>query len=131
MSLRRSTSPREDCTPINARHYSCGLTGDFRLPAGFGITTDFTVYTRRGYGLSYLDTSDAIWNLRVSYTPPSLRRLTFMLDGFDLLRQLSNVNYAVDAAGRTVSYTNTLPRYILLSVQYSFSIQPRGGTRGI
>ncbi len=48
-----------------------------------------------------------------------------MADGFDLLHRLSNVNYAVTATGRTVSYTNTIPRYVLVSVQYRFSIQPK------
>lgn len=48
-----------------------------------------------------------------------------MADGFDLLHSLSNVNYAVTASGRTVSYTNALPRYFMLSVQYRLSIQPK------
>lgn len=48
-----------------------------------------------------------------------------MVDGFDLLHRLSNVQYAVTATGRTVTYTNTLPRYILASVQYRFSVQPK------
>lgn len=48
-----------------------------------------------------------------------------MVDGFDMLYKLSNVNYAVTATGRTVAYTNTLPRYFLLSVQYRLNIQPK------
>lgn len=48
-----------------------------------------------------------------------------MLDGFDMLHQLSNVSYAVSATGRTVSYSNALPRYMLLSVQYRLNIQPK------
>lgn len=122
---RHSTSDREDFAPINAHHFSYGLNGDFKLPAGFGISTDFTVYTRRGYGSKELDTNDAIWNLRLSYNPPRARRWVFNLDGFDMLHQLSNVNYAVNATGRVISYTNTLPRYILLTVQYRLNIQPK------
>ncbi len=48
-----------------------------------------------------------------------------MVDGFDLLHKLSNVNYAVTASGRTVSYTNALPRYVLFSLQYRLNIQPK------
>ncbi|MEZ3563433.1 MAG: hypothetical protein K1V72_03790 [Duncaniella sp.] len=81
-------------------------------------------YTRRGYGLSYLDTTDAIWNVRVTYTPRG-GRWVFMADGFDLLHQLSNVNYAVNASGRTISYSNALPRYVLFSVQYRLNIMPK------
>jgi len=121
---RHTTSTREDFAAINANHFKYGLTGNFALPAGFGINTDFTCYTRRGYGLKELDTTDAVWNMRMTYTP-SGKRWVFMLDGFDILHRLSNVNYAVNAAGRTVTYTNALPRYVLLSVQYRLNIQPK------
>lgn len=122
---RHTTSDRTDFTTINACHFSYGVIGQFNLPAGFGISTDFTMYSRRGYGTKELDTTDAIWNMRVTYKNPKLKQWVFMLDGFDLLHQLSNVNYAVNAAGRTVSYTNALPRYILFSVQYRLNIQPK------
>lgn len=121
---RRTTSTREDFNDFNARHFNYGVIGRFVLPGGFGVNTDFTFYTRRGYGVSYLDTTDAIWNVRLTYTPRG-GRWVFMADGFDLLHQLSNVNYAVNASGRTVSYTNALPRYVMFSVQYRLNIQPK------
>lgn len=121
---RLTTSSREGFSDIDATHLQYGMTGVFRLPAGFGVSTDFTFYTRRGYGMRELDTTDAVWNLRATYTP-SGGRWVFTVDGFDLLHQLSNIHYAVSASGRTITYTNTLPRYILASVQYRFSIQPR------
>lgn len=121
---RHTTSSREGFAKIDATHLQYGVTGVFRLPAGFGISTDFTFYTRRGYGMRELDTTDAVWNLRATYTPRGGRWL-FTVDGFDLLHRLSNIHYAVTASGRTITYTNTLPRYILATVQYRFSIQPR------
>lgn len=57
---RHSTSTRDDFRTIDARHFNYGVLGQFRLPAGFGISTDFTLYTRRGYGVRELDTTDAI-----------------------------------------------------------------------
>ena len=122
---RHTTSDRADFTAIDANHFTAGVTGQFRLPAGFGISTDFTLYTRRGYGVKELDTSDAIWNMRLTWSPTGNKRWVFMLDGFDMLHQLSNVSYAVSATGRTVSYSNALPRYMLLSVQYRLNIQPK------
>ncbi|WP_300502982.1 outer membrane beta-barrel protein [uncultured Duncaniella sp.] len=121
---RHTTSTREDFQTIDARHFSYGLLGQFRLPGGFGVNTDFTFYARRGYGVKELDTTDAIWNLRLTYTPRG-GHWVFMVDGFDMLHQLSNVNYAVNASGRTVSYTNALPRYVMFSVQYRLNIQPK------
>lgn len=122
---RHTTSDRVDFSAIDADHYTLGVTGQFRLPAGFGISTDFTLYTRRGYGVKELDTSDAIWNMRLTWSPVRNKRWVFMLDGFDMLHQLSNVSYAVSATGRTVSYSNALPRYMLFSVQYRLNIQPK------
>lgn len=121
---RHTTSTREDFRTIDARHFNYGFIGQFRLPGGFGINTDFTFYSRRGYGVRELDTTDAIWNVRLTYTPKG-GRWVFMADGFDMLHQLSNVNYAVNASGRTVSYSNALPRYLLFSVQYRLNIQPK------
>lgn len=122
---RHTTSMQEGFRTIDANHLSYGVTGQFKFPAGFGASTDFTVYTRRGYGVRELDTTDPIWNLRLTWCPPRASRWVFMLDGFDMLHRLSNVNYAVTATGRTVSYTNALPRYLLLSVQYRLHIQPK------
>lgn len=122
---RHSTSSRPDFQTINANHFSYGIVANFKLPYNIGINTDFNVYTRRGYGVKELDTSDAIWNTRVTWTPMKAKMWTFMIDGFDMLHQLSNVNYAVTASGRTVSYSNALPRYFMLSVQYRFQRQPK------
>lgn len=122
---RHTTSSREDFKTIDADHLNYGFIGQFRLPGGLGINTDFMFYTRRGYGVKELDTTDAIWNVRLTYCPPRANRWVFMIDGFDMLHQLSNVNYAVNAAGRTVSYSNALPRYVLFSVQYRLNIQPK------
>lgn len=122
---RRTTSARPGFDTQHARHVNYGLSGVFKLPAGFGISTDFMCYTRRGYGSSALDTTDPVWNLRLTYAPQRNTHWVFMANGFDILHKLSNVSYAVTATGRTVTYTNSLPRYFMLSVQYRLSIQPK------
>ena len=124
MTDRHTTSARTDFRTIDATHYNYGFNGIFALPAGFGISTDFTFYTRRGYGTKQLDTTDIVWNARVTYTPRG-GRWVIKLDGFDLLHRLSNIHYAINATGRTVTYTNTLPRYVLLTAQYRLNINPK------
>lgn len=101
-----------------------GVSGQFRLPFNFSISTDFNLYTRRGYAYRELNTTDAVWNARLSYSLKGGRWL-FMLDGFDLLHQLNNVTYNINAQGRTETYTNVLPRYCLFHVQYRFMLQPK------
>lgn len=121
---RHTTSSLEGFNLINAQHYSAGLTGVFNIPKGFGISTDFTLYARRGYGVKELDTTDLVWNMRVSYTPPN-SLLSIYLDAFDMLHQLSNVSYAVNDQARIVTYTNALPRYLLLTLQYRLYLAPK------
>ena len=123
-SNQHTTSTRTDFNTINANHFKYGLSGQFRLPGGVGVSSSFTVYGRRGYGVSQLDTTDKIWDMRVSYTLGK-GHWVIMADAFDLLHQLSNVSYAVTATGRSVVYTNTIPRYMMLSVQYRFNHNPK------
>ena len=124
-TVRHTTSSQPGFQTLNATHVNYGVSGIFALPAGFGVSTDFMCYTRRGYGSEQLDTTDPIWNARITFSPVRNKSWVFTLDGFDLLHRLSNVTYAVTATGRTVAYTNALPRYILGTIQYRFSIQPR------
>ena len=124
VNSRHTDSDRADFKAITATHSNLMLQGQFKLPKGFGISTDFTVYMRRGYGSPELDTTDPVWNMRLSYTPPK-SHWVIMLDGFDMLNQLSNVNYSVNAQGRTITYSNVLPRYAMLHVQYRINIQPK------
>ena len=122
---RYTTSTRTDFETIDAMHVNFGVSGVFTLPAGFGISTDLVCYMRRGYGSPNLDTTNPVWNARLTYSPVRNKHWVFNIDGFDLLHQLNYVTYAINAQGRTVVHTNALPRYILASVQYRFNIQPK------
>ncbi|MDE6264779.1 MAG: hypothetical protein K2M11_06495, partial [Paramuribaculum sp.] len=101
-----------------------GINGVFSLPYRFGISTDLTLYTRNGYAQSSINSTKAVWNGRLTYTVKGGKWL-IMLDGFDLLHQLDNVTYNVNDQALTEVYTNVLPRYALLHVQYKFAIQPK------
>ncbi|MCM1484453.1 MAG: hypothetical protein NC043_08960 [Muribaculaceae bacterium] len=120
---RDTRGDRRDFINFSATTAQYGLNGTFALPYNLGIATDLNLYTRRGYDYSELNTTDVVWNARLTYTPKG-GRWTFMLDGFDLLHQLSNVTYNVNAQGRTETWTNSLPRYGLLHIQYRFNKQP-------
>lgn len=124
INSRHTGSDRPGFSPITGTNTNISASGQFSLPKGFGISTDFTVYMRRGYGSPELDKTEPVFNARLSYTPPK-SRWVIMLDGFDLFHQLSNVTYATNAQGRTVVWNNVLPRYLLLHVQYRLNIQPK------
>lgn len=124
VDFRDTRGERHDFVNFKATTAQYGFNGIFALPYNFGIATDLNLYTRRGYAYSVLNTTDVVWNARLTYTPKG-GRWTFMLDGFDLLHQLSNVTYNVNAQGRTETWTNVLPRYGLLHIQYRFNKQPK------
>jgi hypothetical protein len=121
---RRTTSDEPNFSTISAITNNVGVTALFKLPARFQLSTDATMYARRGYGSTELNTTDLVWNARISWTTKDKSWL-FSLDGFDILKQLSAVNYSVNAQGRTVTYLNVLPRYLMFHVQYKFNYIPK------
>lgn len=121
---RNTTSEREDFTPFHATTINYGVLGTFALPGRIGFSTDFTFYTRRGYADPRLNTTDAVWNARLTYTFGKGKWVA-MLDGYDMLHQLSNVTYAITAQARTISFTNTLPRYLMFHLQYRINLRPK------
>lgn len=45
--------------------------------------------------------------------------------GYDILHQMKQVQYAVNAQGRTQEMYNILPRFVMFSVQYTFDFKPK------
>ena len=100
------------------------MVATVKFTKNLSLSTDMTLFTRSGYDTPVMNSSDWVWNARLAYTL-GRGRWTMMLDGFDLLHQLSSVRYAVNAQGRTVTYVNTLPRFFLFHVQYNINILPK------
>ena len=122
--MSRFDGKQENFRDFTACDFKYGINGIFTLPAGFGISTDFTMYSRNGYSDQALNKTNFVWNAQVRYT--TLKgQLTFMVDGFDILHNLSNVFYSVNAQARTETYTNVLPRYVMFHVQLKFHKTPK------
>ncbi len=114
------TGDAEDFSSFNTMEFHYGLQGVLKLPYGIGINTDFMVYSRRGYQDNNLNTDNYVWNARISYSMLK-GSLLFTLDGYDILHNLSNVFYSVNAQGRTETYRNVLPKYFMLGLQWKFN----------
>ncbi len=123
-TYRYATGNREDFTTIHAIDYDYGLVLRSELPWGVNLSTDLTMYSRRGYADASMNTNDLMWNARL--TKSILKgNLTFIADGFDLLGQLSNIRYSVNAQGIQETWHNVVPRYAMLHVIYRFNKQPK------
>lgn len=114
----------ENLTAFNSANISYRLDATFRLPADFRISSNLTLYCRRGYSDPTLNSNEYIWNASASWHWKKAR-LTFALDGYDLLHQIKAVSQFVDAFGRTESWSNTLPRYAMLRIRYHLDISPK------
>ena len=105
-------------------NYAYGGNIVWNIPCGFQLATDIRVSVNRGYSDKEMNKTEAVWNARL--TKNFLKgRLQFMLDGFDLLGQLSNHRYVLNCQGRIESYTNAIPRYAMLHATYRFNKNPK------
>lgn len=122
-NLHHYSSVMSGFNSFNAGDFNYGLRGIVKLPANFQIATDFTIYSRRGYSDSQLNTDNFVWNARLSYSIPKAG-IKLMADGFDILHNLSNVSYGINAQARTETYYTVLPRYFLFHIQWTFNKKP-------
>ena len=120
----RYSSNLADFTNQNTWTFRTGVSLLYNLPANFQISTDFTVFNRRGYTDAALNTDNFIWNARLTYT--ALKgQLLLMLDGYDMLHNLSNVSYTMNAQARTETIRTVLPRYFMFHLQWRFNHIPK------
>ena len=109
---------------IKAGDYRVGMNAQVALPWKFNLTSDITMFARRGYQSDEMNTTDWVWNAQI--TRSFLKgRLISKLSGFDILHQLSNTQYTVNAQGRTERWHNSIPSYVMLSVAWSFNVNPK------
>ena len=78
------------------------------------------MFSRRGYSTPQMNTNDLVWNAQIARSIMK-DKLTLRLQAFDLLHRLSSKQYSVNAQGYTETWTNCIPRYVMLSAIYKFS----------
>ena len=121
---RNSTSNRDNFQTLNAYDYNYGMTLSYKLPLGIQLATDLKQYSRRGYGDKSMNTDDLVWNASLARSFCK-GRLTLTAEGFDILHQLSNTTYTVNAQGRTEVWRNTIPNYVMMHVAYKLTKMPK------
>ena len=122
---RHSEGKMYDFETLNATDFQYGLSARYTLPRlNTTLSADGNMYSRRGYGSSELNTDDFVLNASVSQ--PLLKgKLIARLETFDLLHQLSNTDYAINAQGRTVTWYRSLPHYVMLHLVYHWNKNPK------
>ena len=136
MNWRHSMGKMYDFATLNALDYHYGLEATYTTPAlwgtkigGLTLAADATMYGRR-YGSGSLPlwggrgerSNDFIVN--ASLSQPFLNgKFIARLEAFDLLHQLSDTHYEINAMGRTVTCYRSLPHYYMLHLVFHWSRQ--------
>lgn len=61
---------------------------------------------------------------RLDYTRAAYSGITLAIDGFDILGNLSNISYVLNSQGRTETYRNSLPRYVMFHAIFHLNRPP-------
>lgn len=119
---RRSTGMMLDFSSLNAIDFQYGMSARYTIPVlDVTVAADGTMYSRRGYGSSSLNTNNFVLNASLSRSILK-GRLVARVEGFDILHQLSQVNYEVNAQGRIETWYRSLPHYVMLHLIYNFNL---------
>ena len=122
---RHSKGKMYDFETLNATDFQYGLSARYTLPRlNTTLSADGNMYSRRGYGSSELNTDDFVLNASISY-PFFKGKLIARIEAFDLLHQLSNTQYTVNAQGRTETWYRSLPHYVMAHLVYHWNKNPK------
>lgn len=122
---RHTAGRMHDFSTLDAFDFHYGLSARYTIPAvKTTISADGTMYSRRGYGAPSLNTSDFILNASISQ-PLLKNKLIARIEAFDLLHQLSQTQYEVNAQGRIETWYRSLPHYVMLHLIYQFNLNAK------
>lgn len=111
--------------PIDANDMQYGFNATYTLPLlSLTLATDMTMYSRRGYESSMMNTDELVWNAQMSRSFFK-GALTAKLQAYDLLQNINSRRFSVNSQGRTETWYNYIPRYVMLSLAYKFSRKPK------
>ena len=110
---------------IDANDIQYGANVTYTIPTvKLTVATDINMYSRRGYESSMMNTDELVWNAQLSRSFFK-GMLTAKVQAYDLLAQLSSKRYNVNAQGRTETWYNYIPRYVMFSMAYKFTRKPK------
>lgn len=124
LGYNNTNSKRPGFVSQNIWDYSYGLTLQSKVVWGIDLSTDIKMYSRRGFTDPSANRNDLVWNLRLSRSWGK-QGLTFMIDGFDILQQLSNRTFSMTSSGLWESYRNALPSYFVAHVLWNLNKKPK------
>ena len=111
-------------------NYSYGGNTKITFPWGTNLSTDFHVFSKRGYSDATLNTDELIWNAQLSQSFLRGKPLTIMLQWYDILHEQTNFSRMVNANGWRDQEVNAITSYAMLHVSYRLNLFGNGNNRG-
>ena len=109
-------------------NYNYGGNTRITFPWGSNLSTDFHCYSKRGYTDATLNTNELIWNAQLSHSFLRGKKMTVMLQWYDILHEQTNFNRTVNANGWRDQEVNAITSYAMVHVSYRMNFfGGRGG----
>ncbi|MCR5198768.1 MAG: outer membrane beta-barrel family protein, partial [Prevotella sp.] len=111
---------------LSTWNFSYGGNTKITFPWGTNLSTDAHMYSKRGYDDQTLNTNELIWNAQLSHSFLRGKKLTVMLQWYDILREQSNFSRTVNANGWTDREVNAITSYAMLHISYRLNLFGKG-----
>ncbi|MBP5712548.1 MAG: outer membrane beta-barrel protein, partial [Prevotella sp.] len=112
---------------LDTWNFSYGGNTRITFPWGTNLSTDIHMYSKRGYSDQTLNTNELIWNAQLSQSFLRGKKLTVMLQWYDILREQTNFTRTVNANGWTDREVNAITSYAMIHVSYRLNFFGGGG----
>lgn len=117
-------SAMADFHKVNVWNYGFTTHTTLKLPLDFELRTSLVFSAYRGYESEDMNRDSWFWNASLSKNILK-GDMTFKITAVDILGQANNLSIHVNAQGRYETWTNTTPRYAMLSIIYRFRHSPK------
>ena len=122
--LKHNESKLETFNNNTLYEFNYGFTAKFKMPLDIYAATDVKMSNIRGMEDKNLNVNQIVWNGKLSKSFFK-GKIIAILEGYDILGKLKNVQYYVNSEGATSYWVRTIPSYAMLHLQYKFNIQPK------
>ena len=109
-------------------NFNYGGNTKITFPWGTNLSTDMHMYSKRGYSDETLNTNELLWNAQLSQSFLRGKKLTIMLQWYDILNEQSTFSRTINANGWRDQEVNAITSYAMLHVSYRMNFfGGRGG----
>ncbi|MCR5043976.1 MAG: outer membrane beta-barrel protein [Bacteroidaceae bacterium] len=135
VTFARTENELQASRNLSTWNFQYGGNTRITFPWGSSLSTDFHMYSKRGYSDKSLNTNELLWNAQLSHSFLRGKKLTVMFQWYDILHEESNFTRTVNANGWTDREVNAITSYAMLHVSYRLNVfggrnSARGGGGG-